>query len=115
MNKTFTLLVIIAGIATGAPAIADRGAKDDAQDIQGDLNAINKDDVALQNDREKLRNDRAAKAADKVSGDTAKQAADSLRIGADLTAIAEKKAERKIAREKLDHDEKELHEDTAEE
>ena len=114
MHKAFTLLTAIAGIAIATPSFADNDVKDDKQDIQGDINAINKDDVALQQHRETLRNDRAAKAADKANGDTAKQAADSVRIGADLTAIAEKKAERKVYREKLEHDEKELNEDRVE-
>jgi len=113
MNKTFTLLTVIVGIAIASPTLARSEVQDDKQDIQRDIDAIYKDDIALQKDRETLRNDRAAKAADKANGDTVKQAADSARIGAVLTAIAEKKAERKVDREKLEHDEKELNEDKA--
>jgi len=114
MNKTFALLTAIAGITIAIPVFAASELQDDKMDIKGDVDAIYKIDLSLQKDREALRNDRAAKAADKVNGDTAKQAADSVRIGADLTAIAAKKGERKAYREKLEHDEKELNEDKAE-
>ena len=114
MNKTLTLFTTIAAITFASSAFAAAEAvQDDKDDIQGDINSIGQNDVDLQKHRHELRIDRAAKAADKVNGDTAKQAADSVRIGADLTAIAAKKLERKANREKLDHDEKELHEDSA--
>jgi len=114
MNKTITLLAAISGIAMAYTAFADADdVRIDEHAIQRDIDAIAKDDLALQKDRATLREDRAAKAQDKANGDSAKQAVDSTRIGAVLTAIEEKKAERKIDREKLDHDEKELHEDKA--
>ena len=113
MNKTFTLLTALAGIALASPAFAETEAQDNRQDIQADINAIHKDNIALKKDQDTLRRDRAAKAADKANDDNSKQAADSVRIGAVHTAIAEKTAERKADRERLEHDQKELNEDNA--
>jgi len=113
MTKIFTLLTTVAAIAFVSPAFADNAVQDDKQDIQADINAIHKDNVALKKDRDTLAKDRAAKAADKANDNTGKQAADSVRIGSVETAIKEKKAERKVDRESLEHAQKELVEDRA--
>ncbi len=113
MTKILTLLTTVAAIAFVSPAFADNEVQSDKQDIQADINAIHKDNAALQKDRDVLARDRAAKDADKVNDNTGKQMADSTRIGAVETAIAEKKAERKVDREILAHDQKELTEDRA--
>ena len=112
MTKTFTLLTTLAAIAFVSPALANE-VQQDKLDIQADISAIHKDNIALKNDHHTLDRDRAAKAADKANDNNGKQAADSTRIGAVQSAIAEKEAERKVDREKLAHDQRELTEDRA--
>lgn len=111
MKKSFVLLAAISGMAI-TPAFADDNAvRMDVHAIQRDIDAITKDDAALQKDRAALSKYREAKAQDIQNGDSGKQAVDSTKIGGVLTEIAEKKAERKIDRDKLDHDEAAMHED----
>jgi len=112
--KKFSTLILIGAFSAASPAFAD-SVQEDRQDLQADINAIHKDNEALRKDLDKLDKDRAAKSIDKANNNYGKQAGDSVAIGADKTAINEKKAEKKVDQKILEHHKKELNEDNASE
>jgi hypothetical protein len=108
----FATITLVGLFAAATPAWADNIA-DDARDVQADRAAIAKDNAALQKDQEKLARHRAEKANAEARGDYGNQAAASAKIGADQTAIAEKRVEKKADKKILQHHKEELNEDTA--
>jgi hypothetical protein len=103
---TFTLIGTMACVA---PALADVNA--DSNKINADVAAIQKDNDALAKDLAALKKDRDAKAAAKANGQYGKQAADSVAIGADQTAIGEKKVEKNVDTKILTHDQNQMNND----
>ncbi len=111
MKKLITTVALLSAFALAAPVFAQTDVKDDAQNVESDANAVNKDNSALSKDQATLQKNRDAKAADKANGNYGKQAVDSVKIGADQTAIGEKKAEKSVDKKILTHHQKELNED----
>jgi hypothetical protein len=107
--KTISTLIFISVFAVTTPAIAD-SIQENSQDIQADINAIHKDNEALRRDLDKLEKDRSVKASAKANNEYGKQAEKSLAIGADKTAIEEKKAEKKADQKILEHHQEEMNE-----
>lgn len=109
MNK-LTMYTLAYLMAANAPAFGATTAEDH-QKIQADLDAIDKDNAALRKDYDALEKDRGEKADAKANGDYGKQAGNSLEIGADKTAIQEKKAEKKVDEKILEHHKNKLAKD----
>ena len=102
MKKTLVVAAILFSIAV--PAVAESYV-DKADDVHSDTLAIQKDNTALAYDKQNLKHNRAAKAVDKINGDSSQQAIDSAKIGANQTAIEEKKTEKNVDKRVLNHDE----------
>lgn len=103
MKKAAVLtLAVLLGFAV--PAFADT-ALEKADDISSDAGAIHKDNAAISHDQSNLAANRAAKARHKANGDWGNQAVDSVKIGANKSAISEKKTEKDVDHEILEHHE----------
>jgi len=107
--KKLATIILVGAFAAATPALAD-SAQENSQDIQADIDAIHKDNEALRKDMDKLDKDRGAKASAKANKDYGTQAEKSLAIGADKTAIHEKKAEKKVDQKILKHHQEEMNE-----
>ncbi len=88
-----------------APSFAQSYMDSKSSDVQSDAAAIHKDNVAIGHDETNLAVNRAKKARAKANGDTTEQALDSVKIGANRSAISEKKTEKDVDRNIMNHDE----------
>jgi hypothetical protein len=106
-------MALAAGLlfASQAHAQATNEIQQDAQDVKADAGAVHKDNRALAKDQAKLKEQRARKAAAKAAGEHAEQAKQSLAIGGTQTEIGEKKAEKNIDQNILQHHENEMNRD----
>ena len=101
--KKAMLLAACGLIGLAMPAFAETDS-DKLQDIRNDDAAIHKDNAAIQNDQSNLDTNRAAKASAKANGKLGSQAVNSVKIGANKAAISEKKTEKDIDKDTMEHD-----------
>jgi len=94
------VFVVLAGFfLVATPVFAQTNS-----DVQSDVQAERKDNAALSKDQANLAANRAAKAHAKATGSSVDQAVDSVKIGANQSAISEKKTEKGADQQITDHD-----------
>ena len=101
--KKILLLSTCALIGFSLPAFAETDSEK-LQDIRNDSGAVHKDDAAIAHDNDNLAANRAAKAKDKANGNWGSQAVDSAKIGGNQAAVSEKKSEKDVDQNIMQHD-----------